>query len=222
MSEKFCLRWNDFESNISSAFKDIREEKEFFDVTIVCGENEQIEAHKVILSACSPLFRTILKRSHHQHPLVYFKDISFLNIVSIINFMYYGEVNVAQDDLNSFLAVAEELKVKGLTQKDNSPSRSSEFKKRRHSDLFSQIKHKKPQSPAPKQAHGQNNQDDDIQEVVPIKSEHPVSEETEAEETVTNDQMMEYGEEYDYAYEDSQVNYDDPTSTSATSKGELE
>ena len=36
-SEKFCLRWNDFESNVSSAFKDIRDEKEFFDITIAAG-----------------------------------------------------------------------------------------------------------------------------------------------------------------------------------------
>ena len=54
-SEKFCLRWNDFESNISGAFRELRDEKDFFDVTIAC-EDEQIQEHKVILSACSPYF----------------------------------------------------------------------------------------------------------------------------------------------------------------------
>ena len=54
--DKFCLQWNDFEKNISEAFKELREEKDFFDVTIACEENE-IQAHKLILAACSPFFR---------------------------------------------------------------------------------------------------------------------------------------------------------------------
>merc|ERR1712128_337566 len=74
-SEKFCLRWNDFERNISGAFREIRQEKEFFDITIAC-EDEQLQAHKVILSACSPFFKNILYRNHHQHPLLYLKGIS--------------------------------------------------------------------------------------------------------------------------------------------------
>jgi hypothetical protein len=52
-SEKFCLRWNDFEGNISAAFRELRDDKDFFDVTLAC-DDEQIQAHKVILSACSP------------------------------------------------------------------------------------------------------------------------------------------------------------------------
>jgi len=116
-NEHFCLRWNDFESNISHAFREIREEKDFFDVTLAC-EDEQIQAHKVILSACSPFFRKILKKNPHQHPLLFLKGVKYTEIVAILNFMYHGEVNVTQDDLNTFLAVAEELKVKGLTQGD--------------------------------------------------------------------------------------------------------
>ena len=54
-NEKFCLRWNDFENNISVAFRELREDKDFFDVTLAC-DDEQIQAHKVILSACSPFF----------------------------------------------------------------------------------------------------------------------------------------------------------------------
>ena len=55
-SEKFCLHWNDFESNISSSFRELRDDKDFFDVTLAC-DDEQIHAHKVILSACSPFFQ---------------------------------------------------------------------------------------------------------------------------------------------------------------------
>jgi hypothetical protein len=74
-SEKFCLKWNDFERNISSAFRDIREEKEFFDITLAC-EDDQLQAHRVILSACSPFFKTVLRRNPHQHPLLYLKGVS--------------------------------------------------------------------------------------------------------------------------------------------------
>ena len=114
-SEKFCLKWNDFESNISSAFRDLKADKDFFDVTLACDE-DQLSAHKVILSACSPFFKNLLRRNQHPHPLLYLKGISFTGIQSVLNFMYYGEVNIAQEDLNNFLMVAEELQVKGLTQ----------------------------------------------------------------------------------------------------------
>merc|ERR1712042_50829 len=106
---------NDFESNISIAFRELREEKDFFDVTIACDDN-QIQAHKVILSACSPFFRNVLRRNPHQHPLLYLKGVKYSELMSVLNFMYMGEVNVAQEELNSFLAVAEDLRVKGLTQ----------------------------------------------------------------------------------------------------------
>merc|ERR1712013_194753 len=110
--DKFCLKWNDFESNISDAFKDLREQKDFFDVTLACDDQSQIEAHKVILSACSPFFRNILRRNPHQHPLLYIKGVKFKELVAILDFMYMGEVNVVQDELNTFLVVAEELKVR--------------------------------------------------------------------------------------------------------------
>jgi len=127
-TEKFCLKWNDFEANISHAFRDIRDTKDFLDVTLVCETDEQLQAHKVILSACSPFFRKILARNPHQHPLLYLKGVKFGDLQSVLNFMYHGEVNVAQDELNSFLAVAEELKVKGLTQNNSSSNNTNNVK----------------------------------------------------------------------------------------------
>jgi len=119
--EKFCLRWNEFENNISHSFRELRDDKDFFDVTLACDDN-QLQAHKVILSACSPFFRSVLKKNPHQHPLLYLKGVKYEDILSVLNFMYHGEVNVAQEELNSFLAVAEDLQVKGLTQKNDKDS----------------------------------------------------------------------------------------------------
>jgi len=190
-TEKFCLKWNDFEANISHAFRDIRDAKDFLDVTLVCEEDEQLQAHKVILSACSPFFRKILQRNPHQHPLLYLKGVKFADLQSVLNFMYHGEVNVAQDELNSFLAVAEELKVKGLTQNNSSssnntktspqPAKSSRSadretpappaKRARPSTAMSSGSSTPAAIPAPPIPQPDDDDDDDIQEVVPVKSE---------------------------------------------------
>jgi len=177
-SEKFCLRWNDFESNISVAFRELREDKDFFDVTLACDDN-QLSAHKVILSACSPFFRNILRRNPHQHPLLYLRGVRHSDLQSVLNFMYHGEVNVAQEELNSFLAVAEDLKVKGLTQNDSNSSapkraRSPAPPPRRPSprpiDRDPVPAAPKRPRPAPNNSYG-SQEDDDIQEVMPVKQE---------------------------------------------------
>merc|ERR1712025_177888 len=171
-AEKFCLRWNDFETNVSSAFRELRDDKDFFDVTLAC-DNDQIQAHKVILSACSPFFRNILRRNSHQHPLLYLKGVKYSDLQSVLNFMYHGEVNIAQEELNSFLAVAEDLSVKGLTQ--NHPGNSkppqpvSKPLAARSRDLDPLPKSHN--YPKPVRQQTQETAYDDIQEVVPVKSE---------------------------------------------------
>jgi hypothetical protein len=117
--ERFCLRWNDFEANLSKSFRELRDEADLFDLTLSVGD-QQIQAHKLVLSACSPFFRSILKKNPHAHPLLYLKGVTYADLQAVLNFMYFGEVSVAQDSLNSFLAVAEELRVKGLTQNSGS------------------------------------------------------------------------------------------------------
>jgi len=184
-TEKFCLRWNDFESNISVAFRELREEKDFFDVTLACDDN-QVQAHKVILSACSPFFRNVLRKNPHQHPLLYLKGVKYQELLSVLNFMYQGEVNVAQEELNSFLAVAEELRVKGLTQSNsgNKSSSSPPHKAREppppERDAVPPSKKPRPTPIVPKPTAASSfapppppasYDDDDIQEVAPVKSE---------------------------------------------------
>jgi len=173
-SEKFCLKWNDFEQNISFAFKELKDDKDFFDVTLACEDEEQVSAHKVILSACSPFFKNILRRNQHQHPLLYLKGVKYSDLQSVLNFMYHGEVNVAQEELNNFLSIAEELKVKGLTQGNNGGS----TKRSASPPASKPLSAKRPRPPDPIRPPAPivaPDADDDIQEVLPVKTEPSAS-----------------------------------------------
>ena len=113
-SEKFCLKWNDFQVNISSSFCHMRKDPYFSDVTLVCDGDVQIEAHKVILAGSSTFFSRLLKQNKHTHPLFYMRGINASQLSSVVDFIYLGQVNIFQEDLDAFLNLAEELQLKGL------------------------------------------------------------------------------------------------------------
>ena len=115
MSEKLCLQWNDFKENVNTAFGSLRDDTDFTDVTLVCEDGQQIAAYKVILASSSPFFQNVLKRNKHSQPLIYMKGVKLKDLSAIVDFLYCGEANVFQENLDSFLSIAEELKLKGLT-----------------------------------------------------------------------------------------------------------
>ena len=122
MSKKLCLQWNDFQENIKNALRNLREDNDFADVTLVSEDGQQVEAHKVILAVSSPTFQKLLTRNKHPHPLIYLRGIKAHDLIAILDFLYRGEANVFQDNLDSFLAVAEELQLKGLMGKTEEKS----------------------------------------------------------------------------------------------------
>ena len=111
--EKFHLKWNDFHQNIKTSFGELRDDKDFSDVTLAC-EDTELETHKVILSSCSPFFRRILKRNKNQHPLIFMRGFKADQLKAVVDFIYYGEVNILEQELKTFLIIAEELELKGL------------------------------------------------------------------------------------------------------------
>ena len=132
-SEKLCLKWNDFQQNIVGSYHDLRKDSDFCDVTLVYEEDQQIEAHRIILSACSPFFSTLLKRNKHPHPMIYMRGLKNKDLVAILDFIYHGEANIYQEDLDGFLALAEELQLKGLAgAQDDRPNN--------HEDIIQPIK----------------------------------------------------------------------------------
>ena len=117
--EKFNLLWHGHNDNFAACVKDALSQLEFTDVTLVSDDDKQIRAHKFILSSCSPVLRQILLNNPHNNPLLFLMDINHKELQSIINFMYMGEVEVAQDNLENFLNVGAKLQIKGLAVNEN-------------------------------------------------------------------------------------------------------
>ncbi|XP_021942290.1 GDNF-inducible zinc finger protein 1-like isoform X2 [Zootermopsis nevadensis] len=113
--QQFCLRWNNFQANITSQFEALRDEEDFVDVTLAC-DGQRLKAHKVVLSACSPYFKELFKSNPCKHPILFLRDVAFHHLRALVEFMYAGEVNVAQAQLSAFLRTAESLQIRGLTE----------------------------------------------------------------------------------------------------------
>ena len=143
-SEKLCLKWNDFQENMNSAFGEFRNDQDFADVTLVCEDGTQIQTHKVILASSSPFFMEMLKKNTHPHPLIYMRGVRAEELVAMVDFLYYGEANVNQESLDVFLGLAEELKLKGLTASSSAESSTEEVKdKATPEQNFVKSKHQK-------------------------------------------------------------------------------
>lgn len=117
-TEQFSLRWNNFHSNISNSFHELLKASDMVDVTLAV-EGQFLQAHKLVLSICSPYFKQLFKVNPCKHPIVILKDVAHGNMRDILEFMYSGEVNVLRENLTSFLRTAELLQVKGLTGDDS-------------------------------------------------------------------------------------------------------
>jgi hypothetical protein len=114
MANKFALAWNDFQVCTKGAFKELYTDQDFSDVTLVCEEDQQISAHKVILSACSQFFRRVLRNNPHSNPLIYLHGLKHADVQAIIQFIYQGQTEVEQDNIDNFMKAAKVLEIKGL------------------------------------------------------------------------------------------------------------
>lgn len=132
-SQQYCLRWNNHRTNLLNVFDELLQNEAFTDVTLACDGASHIKCHKIVLAACSPYFQSLFTSLSCKHPVVVLKDVKYLEIKAILEYMYRGEVNVAQDQLAALLKVAETLKVKGLveenrgTETPNLPMREDEL-----------------------------------------------------------------------------------------------
>ena len=113
IKETFCLKWEDFGKHVSISFRELRKDLDFADVTLAC-EDKQFELHKLVISSGSKLFRNLLKKCKTSKPLIYLRGLQAKDLEAMVNFMYNGEVDIFEDDLNDFLILALEMQLNGL------------------------------------------------------------------------------------------------------------
>lgn len=113
--QQFCLRWTNYHSNLSTVFDQLYQAESFADVTLI-SEGRSIRAHKMVLAASSPYFQTIFNETPCKHPVVIIKDVRYEELKALVDFMYRGEINVAQEHIRPLLKLAEMFQIRGLTE----------------------------------------------------------------------------------------------------------
>nr|XP_023019738.1 longitudinals lacking protein isoform X10 [Leptinotarsa decemlineata] len=112
--QQFCLRWNNHQSTLVAVFETLLANGILVDCTLA-AEGKHLNAHKVVLSACSPYFEALLSKHFDKHPILILKDVKFQELEAMMDYMYKGEVNISQDQLGALLKAAESLQIKGLS-----------------------------------------------------------------------------------------------------------
>jgi len=140
MVDKYSLKWEEFQDNVCGTFKDIKDDEDFIDITLVSDDEKKTKASKVILAASSPILKNIIKSSKHPHPVIVLKGFKSSILQHIIDFIYFGEVDVIENDLQEFLDSSDYLKIKGLTEKNIEYAKNARSVKKENSDASQNLK----------------------------------------------------------------------------------
>ena len=116
MEAKYDFRWQTFPSHLVKLFKDLGEEGHFADVTLVSDDQIQNPVHKLVLSACSPVLKTLLVNNPHPHPLLYLRGIKQTELQALLTFMYCGETQIFEKRVDEFMNVANDLELHEINQ----------------------------------------------------------------------------------------------------------
>ena len=100
------LEWKGYNSTTGEAFENLYTDQDFTDVTLACDGNDQLQAHKVILSSCSEFFSKILRQNPNPHPLIYLQGLTISDLQQLKSFMYIGRTKVSFDQIDGFLEVS--------------------------------------------------------------------------------------------------------------------
>ncbi|KAK8375691.1 hypothetical protein O3P69_008461 [Scylla paramamosain] len=114
------LYWNNHRATFCHILATLREKERYTDATLAC-DGKFYPVHKLVLSTCSEYFEKIFEHTPCKHPVIVLKDIKADALEALLNYMYAGYVNVAQNDLARLIKAAETLSIKGLAVPDEPP-----------------------------------------------------------------------------------------------------
>ena len=115
MTKKLNLIWETYNDHLQSMLNDMRSSNELTDVTLVSEDREQFKAHRVVLHASSPVFKSMNSNTSLSSTYIYMRGIQSYEIEPILQFIYLGQAKVSKDRLKEFLRVAKSLELKELS-----------------------------------------------------------------------------------------------------------
>ena len=113
-TQNYSLKWKDFAHFTKETIGDLLMSQSFTDVTLICEDGRQVEGHKVVLAAGSLFFQDILVNNHHPKPMIILKGINYEKMMTMLKFCYLGQADLPQEDLQDFLKISRDLKIKGM------------------------------------------------------------------------------------------------------------
>ena len=124
--EKFSINWDDFSATSTERFRPLIREAKFSDVTLVSGDGQRISSHQVILATGCTFFKNLLENEANSRPLIFFRGVESNLLKPLIDFLYTGKAQVAEELIASFVTLAEEFGVEGLATQNESQVGESE------------------------------------------------------------------------------------------------
>ena len=116
----FNLNWDTYTDHLREMLNEIMLSNESADVTLVCEDKTQFKAHKIVLRACSAVFRSMIPGDSmtNTNSMIYLRGIESPEIKSILDWIYLGQATICVDNLDKFLDVAKSLEIKELNKAD--------------------------------------------------------------------------------------------------------
>ena len=112
--EKYSLNWHTYSDHLRDMLHEMMKSNDLTDVTLICDDKRQFKAHKIVLSACSSVFKSIINDLPQNSSVIYLRGIQHQEMESILEFMYLGVATFYQDRMNEFLSVAQSLEIKEI------------------------------------------------------------------------------------------------------------
>ena len=119
--EKFDLTWHTYTDHLREMLHDMMVSNDLTDVTLVSEDKKHFKAHKVVLSACSTVFREIIGDNYNSNPVIYLRGIQSYEVESILQFIYLGQATFDQKRMNEFLNVGKSLEIKEICKNNEFP-----------------------------------------------------------------------------------------------------
>ena len=114
--EKFNLNWHTYNDHLREIMQHLMQSNAYTDVTLVCDDKTRFKAHKFVLSACSPIFESIINDLPHKDSVIFLRGVLGQEMRSILQFMYKGQATLYQDRMKDFLDTAKILEIKEISK----------------------------------------------------------------------------------------------------------